>query len=378
MYKDYSGLFTSESVSEGHPDKIADQIADAILDDILKQDKYARVACEVIVKDSTVIIFGEITTTAYSDISKITKSVIQDIGYTDLQLGFHHNACTVTNIISKQSPDISQCISKKEIERQGAGDQGIMFGYATDETESFMPAAIFYANILLKKLTLLRKGNIIPWLRPDAKSQVTVEYENGELKRIDAVLISTQHAPDVSLAEIKKTIQQVIVSTLPKNLIDKKTKFIINPSKKFIIGGPVADSGITGRKQVVDTYGGYASHGGGSFSGKDPSKVDRSAAYMARYIAKNLVANGFVKRCEIQLAYAIGLADPISITIDSFGTGKYTNDQLIEIIKNNFDLKPGKIIEQLNLLKPIYRKTASYGHFGYDDYPWEKIKKISV
>ena len=374
----YSGLFTSESVSEGHPDKIADQIADAILDDILKQDKYSRVACEVIVKDSAVIVFGEITTTAYSDISKIAKSVIEDIGYTDHNLGFHHNACIVTNMLSKQSPDISQCIKKKDLESQGAGDQGIMFGYATDETRSFMPAAIFYSNILLERLALLRKENTIPWLRPDAKSQVTVKYENGKLKRIDTVLISTQHTPDVSLAEIKQTIEQVIISTLPNNLIDKSTRFIVNPSKKFIIGGPVADSGLTGRKQIVDTYGGYARHGGGSFSGKDPSKVDRSASYMARYIAKNLVANGFVKRCELQLAYAIGLADAISISIDSFGTGKYTDKKLIELIKNNFDLKPGKIIEQLNLLRPIYKKTAAYGHFGYDDYPWEEIKKISV
>jgi S-adenosylmethionine synthetase len=374
----YTGLFTSESVSEGHPDKIADQIADAILDEILSQDKHARVACEVVVKESTIIVFGEITTTAWVDIEAIAKDVIKNIGYTDPEIGFDHRSCSVITLISSQSSDIAHSVDKGNIKEQGAGDQGMMFGFAIDETKELMPAAMVFANKLLIELAKKRKNKTLEWLRPDSKSQITVEYENGILKRIDKIVLSTQHQENITTAKLRKEIRdKVIIPTLPKNLIDNNTEFIINPSGRFVIGGPVADSGLSGRKIIVDTYGSYAHHGGGSFSGKDPSKVDRSGAYMARYIAKNIVAAKIAKIFEIQISYAIGQIEPTSVAVNSFGTSKYSNQEILDLIKKHFDLRPGKIVSNLGLLAPIYKETSVYGHFGKKSLPWEKTDKAA-
>ncbi|WAI11601.1 MAG: methionine adenosyltransferase [Buchnera aphidicola (Macrosiphum albifrons)] len=370
-------LFTSESVSEGHPDKIADQISDALLDEILKQDLKARVACETYVKTGMVLIGGEITTTAWVDVEEITRNTINNIGYINSDSGFDANSCAVLSAIGKQSPDINQGVDRSDPLKQGAGDQGIIFGYATNETEFLMPAPITYAHLLMKKQSELRKKNILPWLRPDAKSQVTFKYNNGNIIGIDTVVFSTQHEENVTQNLLKEAVMdEIIKPVLPKKWLTKHTKFFINPTGRFVIGGPMGDCGLTGRKIIVDTYGGMARHGGGAFSGKDPSKVDRSAAYAARYVAKNIVASGLADRCEIQLSYAIGIAEPISIMIDTFKTGKISNSSLIFLIRNVFDLRPYGLIKMLNLLQPIYLKTAAYGHFGREEFPWEKIDKI--
>ncbi|QCO70961.1 methionine adenosyltransferase [Buchnera aphidicola] len=370
-------LFTSESVSEGHPDKIADQISDALLDEILKQDLKARVACETYVKTGMVLIGGEITTTAWVDVEEITRNTINNIGYINSDSGFDANSCAVLSAIGKQSPDINQGVDRSDPLKQGAGDQGIIFGYATNETEFLMPAPITYAHLLMKKQSELRKKNILPWLRPDAKSQVTFKYNNGNIIGIDTVVFSTQHEENITQNLLKEAVMdEIIKPVLPKKWLTKHTKFFINPTGRFVIGGPMGDCGLTGRKIIVDTYGGMARHGGGAFSGKDPSKVDRSAAYAARYVAKNVVASGLADRCEIQLSYAIGIAEPISIMIDTFKTGKISNSSLIFLIRNVFDLRPYGLIKMLNLLQPIYLKTAVYGHFGREEFPWEKIDKI--
>ncbi|QCI19964.1 MAG: methionine adenosyltransferase [Buchnera aphidicola (Brevicoryne brassicae)] len=371
-------LFTSESVSEGHPDKIADQISDALLDEILKQDKKARVACETYVKTGMVLIGGEITTTAWVDVEEITRNTIKNIGYIDSDTGFNADSCAILSTIGKQSLDINQGVDRINPLEQGAGDQGIIFGYATNETEVLMPAPITYAHLLMKKQSELRKNKILPWLKPDAKSQVTFKYNNGNIVGIDTVVFSTQHLENVSQHVLKDSImEEIIKPVLPKKWLTKNTKFFINPTGRFVIGGPVADCGLTGRKIIVDTYGGMSRHGGGAFSGKDPSKVDRSAAYAARYVAKNIVASGLADRCEIQLSYAIGISEPISIMIDTFGTGKISNKSLISLIRDIFDLRPYGLIKMLNLLQPIYLKTAVYGHFGREEFPWEKIDKIN-
>ncbi|QIQ41989.1 MAG: methionine adenosyltransferase [Buchnera aphidicola (Microlophium carnosum)] len=370
-------LFTSESVSEGHPDKIADQISDALLDEILKQDIKARVACETYVKTGMVLIGGEITTTAWVDVEEITRNTINNIGYINSDDGFDANSCAVLNAIGKQSPDINQGVDRLDPLKQGAGDQGIIFGYATNETEFFMPAPITYAHLLMKKQSEVRKKNILPWLRPDAKSQVTFKYKNGNIIGIDTVVFSTQHKEHITQNMLKEAVMdEIIKPVLPKRWLTKNTKFFINPTGRFVIGGPMGDCGLTGRKIIVDTYGGMARHGGGAFSGKDPSKVDRSAAYAARYVAKNIVAAGLADRCEIQLSYAIGIAEPISIMIDTFKTGKISNSSLILLIRNIFDLRPYGLIKMLDLLQPIYLKTAVYGHFGREEFPWEKIDKV--
>jgi S-adenosylmethionine synthetase len=373
-------FFTSESVSEGHPDKIADQISDAVLDKILEQDKNSTVACETMVKNSLVIVAGEIKTTAWVDLEQIVKDVLRNIGYVDNSIGLNFNNISVINLISKQSEEIYNSVFPNSKECTGAGDQGIMFGYACDETETYMPAAIYFANNLLVELAKQRKSSGIEWLRPDAKSQVTVEYDsNGNVARIDNVVISTQHNEHVSQKEIEHTvINSVIKHVLPAKYLDANTRYIINPSGSFILGGPHADCGVTGRKIIVDTYGGYARHGGGAFSGKDPSKVDRSASYMARYIAKNIVAAGIAKKCEIQLSYAIGISEPLSIYVNTFGTSRHTDQDLIKIIEKNFSLTPKGIIDTLNLKNVTYYDTAAYGHFGRKDklFPWEKIANI--
>ncbi|QCI17798.1 methionine adenosyltransferase [Buchnera aphidicola (Acyrthosiphon lactucae)] len=370
-------LFTSESVSEGHPDKIADQISDALLDEILKQDLKARVACETYVKTGMVLIGGEISTTAWVDVEEITRNTINNIGYINSDAGFDANSCAVLSAIGKQSPDINQGVNRLNPLEQGAGDQGIIFGYATNETEFLMPAPITYAHLLMKKQSELRKKNILPWLRPDAKSQVTFKYNNGKIIGIDTVVFSTQHGENVSQKQLKEAVMdEIIKPVLPKKWLKKNTKFFINPTGRFVIGGPMGDCGLTGRKIIVDTYGGMSRHGGGAFSGKDPSKVDRSAAYAARYVAKNIVAAGLADRCEIQLSYAIGIAEPISIMIDTFRTGKISNSSLIFLIRNIFDLRPYGLIKMLDLLQPIYLKTAAYGHFGREEFPWEKIDKV--
>ncbi|MBN5798445.1 methionine adenosyltransferase [Staphylococcus aureus] len=383
-------LFTSESVTEGHPDKIADQVSDAILDAILKDDPNARVACETTVTTGMALIAGEISTTTYVDIPKVVRETIKEIGYTRAKYGYDYETMAILTAIDEQSPDIAQGVDKaleyrdkdseEEIEATGAGDQGLMFGYATNETETYMPLAIFLSHQLAKRLSDVRKDGTLNYLRPDGKVQVTVEYdENDNPVRIDTIVVSTQHADDVTLEQIQEDIKaHVIYPTVPENLINEQTKFYINPTGRFVIGGPQGDAGLTGRKIIVDTYGGYARHGGGCFSGKDPTKVDRSAAYAARYVAKNIVAAGLADQCEVQLAYAIGVAEPVSIAIDTFGTGKVSEGQLVEAVRKHFDLRPAGIIKMLDLKQPIYKQTAAYGHFGRTDvlFPWEKLDKV--
>jgi S-adenosylmethionine synthetase len=370
-------LFTSESVTEGHPDKIADQISDAILDACLEQDSYSRVACETLTATGLVVIAGEITTRAYVDFQTLVRGVIASIGYDNALYGFDSNTCAVISSINKQSGDIAL-----GVDTGGAGDQGMMFGYATNETEELMPAPISFAHKLARRLTEVRKNGRLPYLRPDGKSQVTVEYdESGKPVRIDAVVISTQHAETISTEDLRADIlKHVIQAELPENLLDENTKYHINPTGRFVIGGPMGDTGLTGRKIIVDTYGGMGRHGGGAFSGKDPTKVDRSAAYMARYIAKNIVAAGLAERCEVQLAYAIGVAEPVSVLVETFGTGKVESRKLEELVRANFKLTPKDIIESLSLRRPIYRKTAAYGHFGRTDssFPWEATDKAAA
>ncbi|HDK4124142.1 methionine adenosyltransferase [Staphylococcus aureus] len=383
-------LFTSESVTEGHPDKIADQVSDAILDAILKDDPNARVACETTVTTGMALIAGEISTTTYVDIPKVVRETIKEIGYTRAKYGYDYETMAILTAIDEQSPDIAQGVDKaleyrdkdseEEIEATGAGDQGLMFGYATNETETYMPLAIYLSHQLAKRLSDVRKDGTLNYLRPDGKVQVTVEYdENDNPVRIDTIVVSTQHAEDVTLEQIQEDIKaHVIYPTVPENLINEQTKFYINPTGRFVIGGPQGDAGLTGRKIIVDTYGGYARHGGGCFSGKDPTKVDRSAAYAARYVAKNIVAAGLADQCEVQLAYAIGVAEPVSIAIDTFGTGKVSEGQLVEAVRKHFDLRPAGIIKMLALKQPIYKQTAAYGHFGRTDvlFPWEKLDKV--
>ncbi|MFC4727666.1 methionine adenosyltransferase [Coralloluteibacterium thermophilus] len=362
-----SYLFTSESVSEGHPDKIADQISDAVLDAILAQDPRARVACETLVKTGVAIIAGEISTTAWVDLEALTRKVILDIGYDSSTVGFDGETCGVLNLIGKQSPDINQGVDRKKPEEQGAGDQGLMFGYATNETADFMPAAIHYSHRLVEQQAKVRKkkNSPLPWLRPDAKSQVTLRYEDGKVSGIDAIVLSTQHDPGIKQKDLIEAVREEIIKpVLPAKWLHKGTKFHINPTGKFIIGGPVGDCGLTGRKIIVDTYGGWARHGGGAFSGKDPSKVDRSAAYAARYVAKNVVAAGLADRCEVQVSYAIGVAEPTSISVTTFGTGKIEDGKIEKLIRRHFDLRPYGIIQMLDLVHPIYQRTAAYGHFG--------------
>lgn len=385
-------LFTSESVTEGHPDKIADQVSDAILDEILKDDSNARVACETTVTTGMALISGEISTTTYVDIPKVVRETIKDIGYTRAKYGYDSQTMAVLTAIDEQSPDIAQGvdkaleyrneISEEEIEATGAGDQGLMFGYATDETDTYMPLPIFLSHQLAKRLSDVRKDEILDYLRPDGKVQVTVEYdEDDQPRRIDTIVVSTQHAEDVELAQIEKDIKtHVIYPTVDKALLDEETKFYINPTGRFVIGGPQGDAGLTGRKIIVDTYGGYARHGGGCFSGKDPTKVDRSAAYAARYVAKNIVAAGLAKQCEVQLAYAIGVAEPVSISINTFDTGKVSEARLVDAVRKHFDLRPAGIIKMLDLKQPIYKQTAAYGHFGRTDVllPWEKLDKVNL
>ncbi|QKL34249.1 methionine adenosyltransferase [Staphylococcus aureus] len=383
-------LFTSESVTEGHPDKIADQVSDAILDAILKDDPNARVACETTVTTGMALIAGEISTTTYVDIPKVVRETIKEIGYTRAKYGYDYETMAILTAIDEQSPDIAQGVDKaleyrdkdseEEIEATGAGDQGLMFGYATNETETYMPLGIYLSHQLAKRLSDVRKDGTLNYLRPDGKVQVTVEYdENDNPVRIDTIVVSTQHADDVTLEQIQEDIKaHVIYPTVPENLINEQTKFYINPTGRFVIGGPQGDAGLTGRKIIVDTYGGYARHGGGCFSGKDPTKVDRSAAYAARYVAKNIVAAGLADQCEVQLAYAIGVAEPVSIAIDTFGTGKVSEGQLVEAVRKHFDLRPAGIIKMLDLKQPIYKQTAAYGHFGRTDvlFPWEKLDKV--
>lgn len=374
--------FTSESVTEGHPDKICDQISDGVLDAILEQDTDARVACECVASTGMVLVTGEITTNSYVDIPKIARDVIRDVGYTGSELGFDADTCAVLSAIDEQSPDIARGVdhSFEEEEELGAGDQGMVFGYACDETPELMPAPISMAHSLARRLTALRKNNVLPWLRPDGKSQVTVEYgADGQVLRCDAIVISTQHSEEISIDQLRTAIrEEVVQKTIDPKLIDNNTKIYVNPTGRFVVGGPHGDSGLTGRKIIVDTYGGYAHHGGGAFSGKDPTKVDRSACYMARYIAKNLVAAGFAKQCELEIAYAIGVAKPVSILVDTFGTGSVEDELLARLVKEQFDLRPGAIIRQLDLRRPIYRQVAAYGHFGRPDLqlPWEQLDRV--
>ncbi|WP_039985542.1 methionine adenosyltransferase [Vibrio owensii] len=372
-------LFTSESVSEGHPDKIADQISDAVLDAILEQDPKARVACETYVKTGMVMVGGEVTTSAWVDIEEITRETVREIGYVHSDMGFDANSCAVLNTIGKQSPDINQGVDKADPKEQGAGDQGIMFGYATNETDILMPAPITYSHLLVKKQAEVRKSGKLDFLRPDAKSQVTFQYDQGKIVGIDAVVLSTQHCDSVTTPDLREAVmEEIIKPVLPSEWITKDTNFFINPTGRFVIGGPMGDCGLTGRKIIVDTYGGAARHGGGAFSGKDPSKVDRSAAYAARYVAKNIVAAGMADRCEIQLSYAIGLADPTSIMVETFGTEKVSHEIIIEAVRQNFDLRPYGLQEMLNLLQPIYKQTAAYGHFGREEFPWEATDKAAI
>ncbi|WP_108722135.1 methionine adenosyltransferase [Gorillibacterium timonense] len=385
-------LFTSESVTEGHPDKICDQISDAVLDAFLEADPNARVACEVSVATGLVLVIGEITSRAdYVDISAIVRNTIKDIGYTRAKYGFDYKTCAVLTSLNEQSADIAQGVnqalearegnmSDEEIEALGAGDQGLMFGYATNETPELMPMPIALAHRLARRLSEVRKDETLAYLRPDGKTQVTVEYEGDKPVRVDAIVVSTQHAPEISLEQIQKDIkEQVIAPVVPVEFLDEATQYFINPTGRFVIGGPQGDAGLTGRKIIVDTYGGYARHGGGAFSGKDPTKVDRSAAYAARYVAKNIVAAGLAEKCEIQLAYAIGVARPVSISVDTFGTGKVSDEKIVQVIRENFDLRPAGIIKELGLRTPIYKQTAAYGHFGRTDVdlPWERTDKAS-
>ena len=374
-------VFTSESVSEGHPDKMADQISDAVLDAILTEDKNARVAVETLVKTGMAVIAGEVRTSTYIDLEDLVRQVILDIGYNSSDVGFDGASCAVLNAIGKQSADIAMGVDEANNKDLGAGDQGLMFGYATNQTPVLMPAPIFYAHRLVEKQAQLRKNNTLNWLRPDAKSQVTLRYENDKPVAIDAVVLSTQHTPDVSQATLKEAImEELIKPVLPAEWLHKDTKFHINPTGQFIIGGPVGDCGLTGRKIIVDTYGGMARHGGGAFSGKDPSKVDRSAAYAGRYVAKNIVAAGLADKCEIQVSYAIGVAEPTSISINTFGTGKISDAAIANLVREHFDLRPRGLIEMLDLLRPIYRATAAYGHFGRElpEFTWEATNKADL
>ena len=376
-----SYLFTSESVSEGHPDKIADQISDAVLDAILRQDKNARVACETLIKTGMVVVAGEVSTSAWVDLEEIVRSKINEIGYRSSDVGFDGSTCAVLNAIGKQSSDIAQGVDREEKKLQGAGDQGLMFGYACDETDSLMPAPITYAHRLVQRQAEVRKNGTLPWLRPDAKSQITFRYENGVITAIDTVVLSTQHSPEVSQADLREAVRELIIDkVLPSHWLSKDTKYHINSTGQFIIGGPVGDCGLTGRKIIVDTYGGSAHHGGGAFSGKDPSKVDRSAAYAARYVAKNIVAAGLAKRCEVQISYAIGVAEPTSIMVNTFGTGTISDEAIEKKVRAVFDLTPYGIIEMLDLVRPIYGKTASYGHFGREEpeFSWEKRDRVDA
>ncbi len=376
-------LFTSESVSEGHPDKVADQISDSVVDAIFSQDKDGRIACETLVNTGMVVLSGEITTSATIDYPTIAREAIREIGYTSSEMGFDADSCAVLVAIDKQSQDIAQGVNEGEGLNldQGAGDQGLMFGFACDETDVLMPFPITYAHLLVKKQAEVRKSKELPWLRPDAKSQVTVIYDDGKPEAVDTVVLSTQHDPDISHKQLEEAvIEHIIKPTLPADMITKNTRYLVNPTGRFVIGGPVGDCGLTGRKIIVDTYGGMARHGGGAFSGKDPSKVDRSAAYAARYVAKNIVAAGLASRCEIQVSYAIGVAEPTSISVDTFGTGIVAHDKLIAAIREHFDLRPKGIIQMLDLLQPRYHKTAAYGHFGRSDIdlPWEQTDKAEA
>ncbi|BDQ67497.1 methionine adenosyltransferase [Shewanella xiamenensis] len=372
-------LFTSESVSEGHPDKIADQISDAVLDAILAQDPKARVACETYVKTGMVLVGGEVTTSAWVDIEELTRKTVREIGYIHSDMGFDADSCAVLNAIGKQSPDINQGVDRADPKEQGAGDQGLMFGYASNETDILMPAPITFAHALVKRQSEVRKNGTLPWLRPDAKSQVTFAYEDNKIVGIDAIVLSTQHSPDIAQADLIEGVMETIIKpVLPAQWLSKDTKYFINPTGRFVIGGPMGDCGLTGRKIIVDTYGGMARHGGGAFSGKDPSKVDRSAAYAARYVAKNIVAAGLADRCEIQVSYAIGVAEPTSISVETFGTGKVSEEVLIKLVRQHFDLRPYGLTEMLNLARPIYQATAAYGHFGRSEFPWEATDKADA
>ena len=376
-----SFLFTSESVSEGHPDKIADQISDAVLDAILAEDKKARVACETLVKTGMCLVAGEVTTTAWVDLESLVRDTICEIGYTDSDMGFDGHSCAVLNGLGKQSPDIAQGVDREDPESQGAGDQGLMFGYATNETEVLMPAPITYSHMLVRRQAEVRKNGTLPWLRPDAKSQVTFKYEDSKPVGIDAVVLSSQHHADVKMADLRDGVmEEIIKPVLPAEWIGKDTQFHINPTGRFEIGGPMGDCGLTGRKIIVDTYGGAARHGGGAFSGKDPSKVDRSAAYACRYVAKNIVAAGLAERCEIQVSYAIGVAEPTSISVHTFGTSKVGEEELTVLVRENFDLRPYGILKMLDLINPIYKPTAAYGAFGREDIDlsWERTDKAEA
>ena len=374
-------LFTSESVSEGHPDKVADQISDAVLDAILTEDPKARVACETLIKTGVVVLAGEITTSAWVDFDQIVRDTVTGIGYDSSNVGFDGHTCAVLSCVGKQSADISIGVDREHPEQQGAGDQGLMFGYATNETDVLMPAPITYAHRLVQRQAEMRKTHVLPWLRPDAKSQITFRYQDGRVIGIEAVVLSTQHDPEIPQERLKEAVMEnIILPVLPVEWLDKRTQYHINPTGKFVIGGPVGDCGLTGRKIIVDTYGGSAHHGGGAFSGKDPSKVDRSACYAARYVAKNIVAAGLADKCEIQVSYAIGVAEPTSIMINTFGTGKIEENRLVEIIRAHFDLRPYGLVKMLNLIRPIYKKTAAYGHFGREEpeFGWEHTDKAEA
>ncbi len=372
-------LFTSESVSEGHPDKVADQISDAILDALLTQDNRSRVACETLVKTGMVMVAGEVTTNAWVDIEEVVRNTVKEIGYNSSEMGFDWESCAVVSGIGKQSQDIAMGVDESENHEQGAGDQGLMFGYASNETDVLMPAPITYAHRLVERQAKVRKNGTLPWLRPDAKSQITFRYADGKPVGIDAVVLSTQHSPDIDNKALHEAVMdEIIKPILPAEWLNANTQYHINPTGRFVIGGPVGDCGLTGRKIIVDTYGGMARHGGGAFSGKDPSKVDRSAAYASRYAAKNIVAAGLAERCEIQVSYAIGVAEPTSISVETFGTGKVDNARLVDLIREHFDLRPRGLIAMLDLLRPIYKTTAAYGHFGREGFPWEATDKAEA